>query len=53
MIEDMHDYGVYADAMDIVFNEELEDSNAEEDEHTNANNSHKCRHLTDTERQQI
>ena len=53
MIEDMHDYGVYADAMDIVFDEELEDSNAEEDEHTNANNSHKCRHLTDTERQQI
>ena len=32
MIEDMHDYGVYADAMDIVFNEELEDSNAEEDD---------------------
>ena len=54
MIEDMHGYGVYADAVDIVFDEEeLEDSDVEEDEHTNANDSHKFRNLTDTERQQI
>jgi hypothetical protein len=53
MIEDMHEYGVYADVMDIVFDEELEDSDTEEDEHTNTSNSHKCRHLMDTERQQI
>ena len=53
MIDDVHDYGVYADAVDIVFDEEeLEDSDVE-DEHTNANNSHKFRILTDTERQQI
>ena len=54
MIEDMDDYGAYADAVDIVFDEEeLEDSDVEQDEHTNANNSHKCKNLTDTERQQI
>ena len=54
MIDDVHDYGVYANAVDIVFDEEeLEDSDVEEDEHTNTNNSHKCRNLTDTERQQI
>jgi len=52
MINDMHDYGVYADAVDIVFDEELEDSYVE-GEHTNTNNSHKFRILTDTERQQI
>jgi hypothetical protein len=46
MIEDMNDYGVYADAMDIDFDEETEDSNVEEDEH-------RCRNLTNTERQQI
>jgi hypothetical protein len=32
MIEDMHDYGVYANALDIVFEEELEDSNVDQDE---------------------
>jgi hypothetical protein len=54
MIEDMNDYGVNTDVVDIVFDEEeLEDSDVEQDEHTNANNSHKCRILTDTERQQI
>ena len=54
MIEDMDDYDVYVDAVDIVFDEEeLEDSAVEQDEYTNANNSHKCRNLTDTERQQI
>jgi len=41
MMEDMHDYGVYADAVDIVFNEEeLEDSDVEEDHHANKNNAH-------------
>ncbi|CAD6223620.1 unnamed protein product [Miscanthus lutarioriparius] len=50
----MDDYGVYVDAVDIVFDEEeLEDSDVEQDEHTNTNNSHKCRNFTDTERQQI
>jgi hypothetical protein len=50
----MDDYGVYADAVDIVFDEEeLEDSDVEEDEHTTVNNSHKFRNLTDTQRQQI
>jgi hypothetical protein len=54
MTEDMHDYGVYADAVDIVFEqEELEDSDVEQDQHTNTNNSRKCRNLTDIERQQI
>jgi len=54
MIDDMHDYGVYAVAVDIVFDEEeLEDSDGDEDEHANTNNLHKLRHLTDTERQQI
>jgi hypothetical protein len=54
MIEDMHDYGVFADAMDIVFEqEELEDSDVEQDQHTNPNISRKCRNLTDPERQQI
>ena len=53
MINNMHNYGVYVDAVDIVFDEEeLEDSDVE-DEHTNANNSQKFRNLTDTERQQI
>jgi hypothetical protein len=53
MIDDMHDYGVYADAMDVVFDEELDDSDVEEDEHTNANNSCKFRCLTVTQRKQI
>jgi hypothetical protein len=53
MNEDMDDYGVYADVVDIVFEEELEDSDVEQDEHTNTKNSRKCGNLTDTERQQI
>jgi len=33
-IEDMHDYGVYTDVVDITFDEEeLEDSDVEEDGH--------------------
>jgi hypothetical protein len=51
MIKDMDDYGVYTDVVDIVFEEELEDSDVEQDEHTNTNISRKCRNLT--ERQQI
>ena len=40
-IEDMHDYGVYTDAVDITFDEEeLEDSDVEEDEHANENTAH-------------
>jgi len=36
MMEDMHDYGVYADVVDIVFDEEeLDDSDVEEDHHAN------------------
>jgi transposase-like protein len=54
MNEDMADYGVYADVVDIVFKEdELEDSDVEQDEHTNTNISRMCRNMTDTERQQI
>jgi len=52
LMEDMHDYGVYADAMDIIFDEdELDDSDV--DHHANENNAHQSRNLTDTERQQI
>jgi hypothetical protein len=41
MTEDMQDYGVYADVVDIVFNEEeLDDSDDEEDHHANENNAH-------------
>jgi len=54
MMEDMHDYGVYTDAVDIVFDEEeLEGSDVEEDHHANENNAHQSRNLTETERQQI
>ncbi|CAD6256718.1 unnamed protein product [Miscanthus lutarioriparius] len=54
MMEDMHDYGVYADAVDIVFDEEeLEGSDVEEDHHANENNAHQSRNLTEAERQQI
>jgi len=48
LMEDMHDYGVYADAMDIIFDEdELDDSDV--DHHANENNAHQSRNLTDTE----
>jgi hypothetical protein len=54
MIDDMDDYGVYTDAVDIVFEEEeLEDSDVEQHEHTNTNISRKCRNLTNAQRQQI
>jgi hypothetical protein len=50
MTEDMQDYGVYADAVDIVFDEEeLDDSDDEEDHHANENNAHQSRNLTDTQ----
>jgi hypothetical protein len=52
MMEDMHDYGVYADVVDIVFDEEeLDDSDVEEDHLANENNAHQSRNLTDTQRQ--
>lgn len=55
MIEDMHDYGVYNDGLDITFDvEEMEDSNVEEDGHANENTTHESRKKNDgTERQQI
>jgi predicted transcriptional regulator YheO len=54
MMEDMHDYGVYANAVDIVFDEEeLDDSDVEEDHHANKKNVHQSRNLTETQRQQI
>jgi hypothetical protein len=41
---------VYADAVDIVFDEEeLDDSDDEEDHHANENNAHQSRNLTDTQ----
>ena len=43
-MEDMHDYGVYADAMDIIFDEdELDDSDVEEDHHAIENNGHQSK----------
>jgi hypothetical protein len=33
MMDDMHEYGVYANAMEVDFAEELEDSDAEEHYH--------------------
>lgn len=55
MIDDMHDYGVYNDGLDITFDiEELKDSNVEEDGHANENTTHQSRkNLTETKRQQI
>jgi hypothetical protein len=53
MIEDMHDYGVYTDDVDITFDEELEDSDDEEDEHADENTARKSRNLTEVERQEI
>jgi hypothetical protein len=53
MIDDMHNYFVYANVVDVVFDEELDDSDVEEDELTNANNSCKFRCLTVTQRKQI
>ena len=50
----MHEYGVYADAVSIAFDEEeLEDSDVEQAHHANENNTHPYRNLTNDERQQI
>ena len=39
MMEDMHNYAVDADTVDIIFDEEeLDDSDVEEDHHANENN---------------
>ena len=52
MIEDMHDYGVYTDVVDIAFDvEELGDSDVDEDEYANENNTHHRTNLTDLQRQ--
>ena len=54
MMGDMHEYGVYADAVNIAFDdEELEDSDDEHAHHGNENNTHPYRNLTNDERQQI
>jgi hypothetical protein len=54
MIEDMHDYGVYTDAMDITFDEEeLEDSVIKENVHANENTTHQSRNLIEVQRQEI
>jgi hypothetical protein len=54
MIDDMHDYGVYTDTLDIAFDvEELEDSDVNEDERANENNTHHRKIMTDLQRQQI
>jgi hypothetical protein len=54
MIDDMHEYGVYTDVVDIAFDEEeLEDSDDDEDEQENKNNTHHRRNLSDLQRQQI
>jgi type III secretory pathway component EscR len=50
----MHEYGVYADAVSIAFDEEeLEDSDVEQAHHANENNTHPYRNFTNDERQQI
>ena len=52
MIEDMHEYGVYTDAVDIAFDvDELEDSDVDEDEHANENNTHHHTNMTNLQRQ--
>jgi hypothetical protein len=54
MMDDMHEYGVYANAVEVDFTEEeLEDSDAEEHHHATQNNARPYRNLTDAERQQI
>jgi len=54
-MEDMHDYVVDADTVDIIFDEEeLDDSDVEEDHHAIENNGHQSKkNLTKTQRQQI
>jgi len=53
MMDDMHEYGVYTNAMNITFeDEELEDSDVEH-AHGNENNTHTYRNLTNDERHQI
>jgi len=54
MMDDMHEYGVYANAVEVHFDEEeLEDSDVEEDHHATQNRARPYRNLTDAERQQI
>jgi len=54
MLEDMLDYGVYNDVVDITFDEEEpEDSDIEVHEQGHENNKHQSRNLTDAQRQGI
>jgi hypothetical protein len=54
MNEDMHDYGVYADAMAIDFNEdELDSSDFEQDDSANDSSTHQAKNLIDNKQQQI
>ena len=44
MMEDMHDYAIDADTVDIIFDEEeLDDSDVEEDHHAIENNGHQSK----------
>jgi len=50
----MHEYDVFANAVNITFTEEeLEDSDVEHAHHGNESNTHPYRNLTNDERQQI
>ena len=52
MMDDMYEYGVYANAVEVHFDEEeLEDSDVEEDHHATQNRARPNRNLTDAERQ--
>jgi hypothetical protein len=54
MDEDMYDYSVYADAVEVDFNEnELDSSYFEQDDSANDSSAHQARNPTDDERQQI
>jgi protein required for attachment to host cells len=54
MMDDMHEYGVYANAVEVHFNEEeLEDSDVEEDHHATQNRARPYKNLIDAEQQQI
>jgi hypothetical protein len=50
----MYDYGVYADVVEVDFNEnELDSSDFEQDDSANDSSAHQARSPTDDERQQI
>ncbi|CAN6382151.1 unnamed protein product [Urochloa humidicola] len=52
--EELHEYGVYAGDVNIIFDqEELEDSTDEEHEHANGSAETRSKDLTDAQRQHI